>query len=291
MEVKPTTEAGPPVAYPRAAVDEFVAAAAAEERCLVEAIADARARQRRARVAAEESQATARLLHSTLHDLRHELDERRRRAEFEAESIVEAARVTAAEILARVRAEARAVVAHLPEPAAIEPSPARPTAPTPAPPGPTVAGPVPIVLASEAANPAEASPSLSGNGSAHGPTPPPLRLPWQTDEPSPPAGATPAEPAVEPASTNGGPTNGVKRQPAAPAAPAMPSAGAGPAPRPAEPGSGFSLLRRGRRKLDEDTDDGSPDEFLDFLRGALVDEAPLDPAERPADRDDRPWMP
>jgi hypothetical protein len=103
MDVTPPEFAGPVAAYPRSAVDEFLAKAANEQARLERAIADARARERRATFAAEESEATARLLRGSLHDLRQELADRRRQVEVQAEALIAAARGEAAGILAQAR--------------------------------------------------------------------------------------------------------------------------------------------------------------------------------------------
>src|SRR5262245_13141130 len=107
MDVQPPGPEAFSTAYPRSAIDDFVTSAAAEERSLEQAVTEARNRERRADAATAESQATARLLRSTLHDLRRELDERRRQVEVQVDGILTRAFDEAGSILAEACLAAR----------------------------------------------------------------------------------------------------------------------------------------------------------------------------------------
>jgi hypothetical protein len=148
METTPPEQAGGAVqGYSRADVDRYLAAAAAEQRRLDDAIASARERQQRAEEATAKSGETAELVLNKLAELRRELAARRAEIDHEVEAIVARARDEAAEILRDARARAHGVLEATRGPAAA-PGPA--VSPTPPPPPTT-----PIVAAEPA--PADAA--------------------------------------------------------------------------------------------------------------------------------------
>lgn len=99
--------------YPRAAVEEFLAGAAAERSRLQRRIDDAHARAARARATLETPHEEHRALVSMVIDARRELDERRRSLEPGALAILARGEREARAILASARAD----VESLPDPA------------------------------------------------------------------------------------------------------------------------------------------------------------------------------
>jgi hypothetical protein len=287
MDVTPPEFAGPVAAYPRSAVDEFLANAATEQTRLERAIADARARERRASFAAEESEATARLLRSSLHDLRQELADRRRQTETQAEALIAAARDEAAGILAQARVDARVqtrVVEAVPRPtpvvAAQSPTSASPATPS-APRGPVAVAPEASSTAVVTA-PAPRPVPRTGNGASSRPSSDAIPV-SRAEE----AAALFGVPSTGPTSTSGsepgpsasGPTNGDRSAPASSTTTIDLTREESAAKR-----TGFAgRLRRRRDPEPEPESDPKSDEFLDFLRGALLDDSPLDRSGDAAD--------
>jgi len=271
MELNATDQASETVAaYPRHAVEDFLADAAAEQGRLERTIADAQLREQRARAAVEEAELTAQLVRSTLQDLRHELDTRRREVQATVDEIVGKARAEAATILAEARAEA-AMSAIRPHGRGIPPgddgadpdppgSPfAPPSGPAEAVPPPSASPPHPTLRNGDSAGPA------ASNGGPVVPSPLPLLTPWPA-----PAEATPGP---DPSGAAATPPPSAAADVATNATEAKVDELLAPRPK----SSHFpSLLRRGRTRGAEPEPEPSPDEFLDFLRGALIDDTPLE---------------
>jgi len=112
--------AGPVYAYPRDAVDGFVAEAEVERRRLVARIAEAYERTRRARAHV----GMQRVMVSMLLETQRELAEQRAAAEREAAAILAAAEQQAQEIVERARM-------HAPPPSPARPTPKPDTGPAP----------------------------------------------------------------------------------------------------------------------------------------------------------------
>jgi hypothetical protein len=106
MEVSPRLETPGVSAYPRSAVDEFLASGELEAHRLEQAIATAHVRTERATFVTERAEAISEMLHSILQDLRREFADRRLQVEAQAEGIVAAAHDEAARLLADARRDA-----------------------------------------------------------------------------------------------------------------------------------------------------------------------------------------
>ncbi len=278
MDVTPEHEAPRVSAYPRSAVEEFLASGELEARRLEQAIADARVRAERATFATARAEAIAEMLHSILQDLRREFADRRLQVEAQAEGMVTAAHQEAAQLLAVARRDA------LPSPSAahepVEPPPG--DAPVPAPTYRWVA-------THEAAG-AEPEPEPTYApftvGVPEQPTPaaakavePPALAPVGLATVAPTRVPPPAPPLDDGADTGNGwhpapaPTDAAEDGTST-----IDLTAGGPERRRA--GLGSRLRRSRRRDVVPETDEN--DEFLDYLRGALVDDAPL---SSDADRD------
>ncbi|HEV2310385.1 MAG TPA: hypothetical protein VGU73_07670 [Acidimicrobiia bacterium] len=246
----------PMSAYPSSAIHEFVLSAAEEQNRLEQAISDARARERIALRAAEETELTARLVRSSLHDLRREFGQRRLEVEAEVSVVISAAQDEAAAILAAARDEARRLAGTAGE----EP------------------GTRPQVAPEKTYRPPAAPPLAPSPSPAAEPDPIVIDLSREPDEgavltalrnvPPAPAVVDAAEPVVVPvgAGANG---FGVADNGDTPAIDTAEGR------RARSRGIG-SLLRRGRtRSPESDPAEEASDEYLDFLRGALLDDSPL----------------
>jgi len=275
MDVQPLRGEAGVAAYPRAAIDEFVANAAAEQRTLEEAVAEAHNRERRAEVAAAESQATARLLRSTMHELRRELDERHRQVDAQVEGILSRAFDEAGSILAGACRAVRLEPAPVPavDPAPIEVRDERPSSASLA-----------EARAASAVFPrADVPIDLTGALRSRN------RLPAPGDADAYRAdgnGAATPEPTARTPHAAGGNGAGASSDPAARTELDLTAATS-------ERRKGTtlgSLLRRGRNRDANPDPAPESDEFLEFLRGALLDDGPLD---APRDDQDPPvrWRP
>ena len=244
-------------AYQRAAVDEFLAAADREQRRLRELIDDAHARRAAAQQVARRSSAMTEQARSALQDLQRELSEQRREVEAEAARIVREGQDAAASRLRRARDDARAllfahdVVLDAPDEVDIdlialqraehgtEPMPAYASAP----PLKMMSFEEAILLSSEDD---DSGNGFSGNGF----------------------------------SGNGFSGNGSNGNGASGSGSSAHTSGNGVSGNGSSRSSGLAgILRRTRGRTPVEQTDEGPDEFLEFLRGALLDDAPLGPID------------
>lgn len=268
MDVTPGRATPGVTAYPRSAVDEFLASGELAARRLEQAIADARYRTERATFATERAEAISGMLHSILQDLRREFADRRLRIEAQAEGIVGAAREEAAKLLEDARRDAL--------PAAAAPHKAvvslAADGAVPAPRYRWVAAPDP---------PAEATISREPVASGVAETRAVLTANAACVSSGDPAGAAPAAPEFESSEAHAvaaAPNGSRRRQPAGTSDGAADEVTATidlTASGPERRRPAFGRLRRSRRR-DATPETAGDDEFLDFLRGALVDDGPLD---------------
>jgi hypothetical protein len=322
MDVTSAPDAGPVEAYSRSELEAFLSDLAVEQRRVEERLEDARTRERRATDAADESEATSRLLRSTMHELRRELDTRRRQVEAEVEAIMTNARDDAASILAEAFREAdRSTTAAKGSAGTITAVPAASPTPPPAPALPPVlalaadqlgspnghattdeAPPAPPMTVEDAPAAAPREPLTPTPETAHEvPSAPAIagHDPAPLVPPAPPA-AAPDQPAP---SASGGASG---KRSSSPRGTTSPSAQADIEPIEDAPRTSrlAARFRRSRSRAPEPEPEPSSDEYLEYLRGALLDDTvdltpgnghkapgPPSPPERQENGERSPWAP
>jgi hypothetical protein len=267
-------------AYPRAAVEQFVKAASIERTRLQEAVEAARARQRTAELMVDQSAETARRVEVTLVALQRELAERRREAEADADALVAAAQAEATAILRKAHLEASAISAldasgagpddvDVAAPGNHAGAPEERRAPVPderrdGPRDPGVVADIDLVAEQTAWRATDAP---DGDAIPDGDAMPDADT--ATDAAAEERVAGSSTYAANGNGSNGNgwhAVNGSEHR----AADAPPDAGAT---------SALSTLLRRSRPQPADVPDPEAEQFFDFLRGALSDEAPLGPRD------------